>query len=456
MARAVECAPSCKGHHHAPGSALGWVTPAAPSPWPAPAPVPSRALLTAGPPAAPATGGPTCQRARLWELNGSIHCSVIGTCLSTGELRRVMGRFARHDVSHLDDHALHAEAVGLCGQPGLAAKLLGKQLDARHAGVIRRMDRLRGEAAVLDAWHEARLSGDIPGAYWAVLTHPDTGPSGIRRVFGDVHMLSHLVGAANRADIRRLAALEEERLALLAKVERQQAALREAVTSRDATIRRLSDLAATRPPAPPTPGQALPGEEALATCRQLAAGLQERLADQAARGERLEARLAASAEAAARWERRARAAEARCQALGRELVLLEHHEQPEAAHPAALPAERVLYVGRRPGSTDRMGQALAGAGGELLTHDGGRHDNPSLLAGLVGQADRVLFPVDCVSHEAALAVKRLCRRLGKPFSPLRSAGLASFLAAFGDGTHVPTAVTPDEHGDAGHDRHHAR
>jgi septation ring formation regulator EzrA len=52
-------------------------------------------------------------------------------------------------------------------------------------------------------------------------------------------MLSHLVGAANRADIRRLRQLEDENAELDAKVGRQQQQLRDAVVSRDATIREL-------------------------------------------------------------------------------------------------------------------------------------------------------------------------------------------------------------------------
>jgi len=52
-----------------------------------------------------------------------------------------------------------------------------------------------------------------------------------------------------------------------------------------------------------------------------------------------------------------------------------------------------------------------------------------MLPGLVGRADLVVFPVDCVSHDAALGVKRLCRQLDRPFRPLRSTGAASLLAA---------------------------
>jgi hypothetical protein len=40
-----------------------------------------------------------------------------------------------------------------------------------------------------------------------------------------------------------------------------------------------------------------------------------------------------------------------------------------------------------------------------------------------------MFPVDCVSHDAVGAIKRLCRRTSKPFIPLRSSSVTSFAAA---------------------------
>ena len=95
-------------------------------------------------------------------------------------------------------------------------------------------------------WRDARQQGDIPGAYWAALTHPATSDALIREVFGEVHMLSHLVGAANRADIRRLSELEAENAALRDKLARQQDHLRDGIASRDARIRELGALLAGR------------------------------------------------------------------------------------------------------------------------------------------------------------------------------------------------------------------
>ena len=78
---------------------------------------------------------------------------------------------------------------------------------------------------------------------------------------------------------------------------------------------------------------------------------------------------------------------------------------------------------------DRLRALADDRGIALLIHDGGIEDSNSHLPGLVGQSDLALLPIDCVSHSAALMVKRLCRETGKTFLPLRSASLASFLAS---------------------------
>jgi hypothetical protein len=85
------------------------------------------------------------------------------------------------------------------------AKLLHKALDRRHRLSINRFDKAETTEEVRASWKEAVQRGEIPGAYWAALTHPATNDVLLREIFAEVHMLSHLVGDANRADIRRLA-----------------------------------------------------------------------------------------------------------------------------------------------------------------------------------------------------------------------------------------------------------
>src|SRR5215469_8331594 len=171
------------------------------------------------------------RRTKLWEFNTNLHCSIIGTCLSTAELRQLLKKLglAPPDSS---DHDLHGTAVTLAARHDKAAKLLNKALDERHRIAIHQFTKVHTEEEVRSLWCDSVKRGEIPGAYWATLTHPATTRTVICDAFGEVHMLSHLVGAANRADVRRLRQLEEENAELRTWLDRQQAAFREAVVRR--------------------------------------------------------------------------------------------------------------------------------------------------------------------------------------------------------------------------------
>src|SRR5215469_13459553 len=191
------------------------------------------------------------RRTKLWEFNTNLHCSIIGTCLSTAELRQLLKKLglAPPDSS---DHDLHSAAVTLAARHDKATKLLNKALDDRHRIPIHQFAKVHSEDEVRSLWSEFVKRGEIPGAFWAALTHPATTRDLIRDAFGEVHMLSHLVGAANRADIRRLCQLEDESAELRAQLDRQQIAFHEAVVTRDATIQGLrraltQQVAAQRP-----------------------------------------------------------------------------------------------------------------------------------------------------------------------------------------------------------------
>ena len=365
------------------------------------------------------------RRTKIWEFSQNLHCSIIGTCLSTGELRQTLTRLGLAQ-SDWTDHDLHHKAVSLAAKHDQAAKLLHKALDRRHKLPISQFGKARTEADLTALWRDAVKRGDIPGAYWAVLTHPATTQSLVRLVFGEVHMLSHLVGAANRADIRRLCDLEQHNAELEAKLRRQQEALHQAIVTRDASIRDLRQSLRQRltEEAPVAAG------DERAALRALVADLEKRLATESRRHAAVETRLSDARNDLMR-ERAARGAlEAEAASLRSELAAIEATLQPETGElPWRLDGLSFLYVGGRPNQVAHLRALSESRGAELLHHDGGIEHHPDLLAGLTSRADIVLFPVDCVSHDAALMVKRLCRQAGKRFIPLRSAGATSFLAA---------------------------
>jgi hypothetical protein len=373
-------------------------------------------------------------RTKIWELMDTLHCSIVGTCLSTAELRKILGKLglAAPDDS---DHDLHSRGVSLAGQSSPASKLLHKALDDRHALAIRQFARAKGEPEVRALWRDASQRGDIPGPYWALLTHPATSYELLREAFGHVHMLSHLVGAANRADIRRLAELETAKQALEEKVERQQAQLHTAITARDRTIHELQTALSAKiaQSVAAMDDKAAAGEAGTGdTLHRLVSELERRLSAEGRRRATSEERLAAAQQDLARERRDHEAAIAREEALRAELAAAEaslQAEAPDAGLEPSLDGLSLLYVGGRPSQVAHLRALGERLGAAFLHHDGGVEEQSGLLAGLASRADLVLFPVDCVSHEAALTVKRLCRQAGKPYVPLRTAGQGAFLAA---------------------------
>ena len=406
-----------------------------PAPLPFPVPAPAARSRSSELAALPA------RRDRVWDLSPNLHCSVVGTCLTTAELRQLFAKLNDPDARTASDHTLHGRAVRAAGQKDVAGKLLNKLLDKRHEVPVKRFAKARTTAEVRALWREALERGDIPGAYWAVLTHPATDQGLVQEVFGEVHMLSHLVGMSNRADIARLRHLEQELGGRDEKIARQEARLQQLAAEREALARRVEELEHTRRqavaqiPAPQVPDDDDP-----------APVLKRRLADEQARSAVLAERLAAQDQVIARQDDKMLRLKEDVAALGSELASLEAalagpaEDASETADGAPdLQGRRLLYVGGRPKQVEQLRALARRFGGELLSHDGGIEDNVALLPGLVSQSDIAFFPVDCVSHHAAGQVKRLCRETDKPFLPLRSASLASFVAAIGRLDGVPAA-----------------
>jgi hypothetical protein len=393
--------------------------------------VPQSPLAISPLPECGAGAAPKMLRRRIWDLSSHYHCSIVGTCLSTAELRKFLVKLDM--ASAVDsDHDLHGRGVGLASRQDMAGKLLNKLLDERHQVVVKRYALARTEAELRAFWREDIKAGDIPGGYWAVMTHPVATDELVREAFGYVHMLSHLVGAANRADIRRLQKLETENAMLTEKLERQQTQIRDITVSHDATIRQLRGELADRIVGDASGGSISGKNPSLST---VIADLREQVDRETQRRILAEERLVRARKDAAEAMAGARDAERRALALQGELDAVEHSLQTGlatqgdvVAAPMALDGLTVLYVGGRPTQMPHIRQAAAQRGGKLLHHDGGIEDNDLILASMVSRADIIFFPVDCISHGAVGTVKRTCRHAGKRYVPLRSAAVTSFIA----------------------------
>lgn len=369
------------------------------------------------------------QRLKTWDLASMFHCSIVGTCLTTAELRQVLAKVGDIDARGASDHTLHSRGVRAAGQRDIAGKLLNKALDRRHERILKQFSRLSTSSEIRAQWTLAVDEGDISGAYWAVMSHPASDRPLVQDVFGEVHMLSHLVGSSSRLDLARLRKLQLDVEARDEKISRQEGRLQAAAKDHALLQRRVDELEADLLRKQAVAGEPVP---AIADQRQEARLLQ-RLQAAEQRADGYDGRLAALEAKLAEAERRATALADENSALQRELDLIEAAvAMPDlgntgAAHPTE--QQTLLYVGGRKSLFDRLRKLAESRNIDLVLHDGGVEDNLSLLPAMVGRVSWAIFPVDCISHSAADMVKRLCRESEKPYLPLRSASLASFAAA---------------------------
>jgi len=251
-------------------------------------------------------------------------------------------------------------------------------------------------------------------------------------------MLSHQLGAGVRAELAHVGALEQRIGDLESELQRAKQRADSELSARAMRIRHLEQrLASAEDRAREADGlrrqldEHASGRRVSLLERNVAAAEAhvEALLLKAERADALEARMTALKSENQKLAEALKRSHAERDALERYFVdtpACANCEQSTAcAHPD-FAGRRLLCVGGRTNLQAQYRALVERTGGMLMHHDGGREESLSRLPELLGQADAVICPVDCVSHPAYYQLKRHCKQAGKPCVLLRSSGLASF------------------------------
>jgi hypothetical protein len=320
---------------------------------------------------------------------------------------------------------VHGFMVARASERGPIAREITRTLDDRHAAILRKVGAERDQARLAALWDDLCGRGLIAGAYWAIMSHSHVAEPLKMHAFGEVHMLSHFMGGCNRHNVKELW-LAQRRLDQLADtIARARRQSQETIAARDIRISELEhelskarhQLATTRGgrstrPAAPV---ARPHERGAERGGRRLAAARARLVALEAENQRLQALLGVLVETAP----------------PRPTMAPEPDPTGTVAEEGApqLEGRCILYVGGRCQMLPHLRARAASWNASLLHHDGGQEESLHSLGRLVDRADVVLCPIDCVSHQACLKVKGLCRRRAKPFVPLRSSSATCFTRA---------------------------
>ncbi len=375
-------------------------------------------------------------RKRSWEVRPSLHCSILGTCLSVRELHAVARKGKVRFPANATDYEIHGCFVEIVETQNAVSKLVDKALEKKYRGVAAKFRRCPDEKAFERCWEEAWKNNDVPGAYWAVLTHPLLTDELFRRAFGEVHML----GASRSTDIYKLQKLDSQCATLAGKLALVKTVFRKRLKCRDEVITEiqlrlsvLKDVERRLALAHETIFR-LRRDSGAADLEKQISELREKLRITTARVECAEAELVEAGKFIKQEMTITGEAMERIRELSEENAALEQELRSALTCRAEEPCEvaiendgtklcgrKIMYVGGR-SNLVRYYRALVERRGGVF---GGIESYKGLLRKAVNSADAVICPVDCVSHGACLTIKKTCKQMAKPFIPLRSAGLSS-------------------------------
>ncbi len=364
-----------------------------------------------------ATARPKGRRIRLSEM-GHWCCSVIGTCLTHEDLLVVARKWNVNIEPDARAFDVHGFFVRKAGEQGDISRAIEKMLDGRYGGLVRRVSNITEEDRLVEFWNTAVNDGFVAGAYWAIISHRHVPDDLRNRIFGEVHMMSHLLGGTARKIVGAAAELQARVDQMERRQERWSSQMRDALDERDGRIAQLQDE--------------------LGRSRTL---LQKRAASAEAPDTGKLSKLNA------KQERALIAARTRARQLANELEQVKHRltelrkSRPARAMQSSIATfdpvvglcgKAVLYLGGKQASVPQITRAAEAARVSLLHHDGGLEQSAHLIDDLISRCDAVICPVDCINHQACLKAKKLCKKMQKPFMPVTSRGTTTFQRALAE------------------------
>lgn len=404
---------------------------------------------------------PVRQRKRIWEIEDSFKCPLIGTCLGRVELRRLSRERVFEIEPGLDDYQLHSRFIRISAQENMQSRALHKYLEKKYRQRTKKYLQVATDREIRSLWEEDLSEGRVDSAWWAILTHPLVSEELVNQLYGQLHMLGHEYTngyhkeRVRRGNLRNKVAMLEEILGSERQYHRQEqrrlkeemeVLRKEVVKHRILAVEnralldekaelgdRIQELTAARE---------LAGErQRIAELQQDNNGLRGRCDEQTDELESVRRQLEqVKQQVVAMEEDQARMARQRTDQM-REIASLENMllQRLSEEDPCAVCADHntvqcpglslcgktVLYVGGLHKMVPHYRQLVEHLGGRFMHHDGGKEASRNLLPKMLVTADAVFCPIDCVSHDACKQVKKMCKRYRKPFVLMRSSGLSS-------------------------------
>ncbi len=396
-------------------------------------------------------------RKKIWQIPSGYHCSIIGICLSRGDLRQLSRKNSFEIRSSMSDYVMHNMLSSLVKIKSQQSRVLHKILDRKYRVSIKKYLGLNSPENLLEQWEHDFQTGEVSGPYWAVMTHPLTNSAVINRIYGDCHMQSFDCFSRQKAENRLVENYRKANKRLQDQVESGKSAnfvLREQqqinskqVEEISAELKDIKQLNKGLMHRIPELQKTEELREQLDKAQQHIAALKCEAEQVLTQKLQLEHTISSLGNIVQRQEMKIESDALLIAQQADEIAILEDMAASTCLEESVcnncvdgcscplnhqLSGKRVLYVGGHHKMVAHYKQVVEHHGAEFLYHDGGRESSKHILPKLLSGADAVFCPVDCISHDACKCVKKICKRESKPFVMMRSSGVSSLVKSLNE------------------------
>ena len=411
----------------------------------------------------------TLPKRKIWEIESSFKCALIGTCLKRIELRKLSQEKIYQTPPRLDDYQLHAHFIKISDCHDAAGKALHKYLEKKYRADVKKYSKSEDETEISALWDQDLAEGKLDSAWWSLLTHPYVSANLLGKCYGQLHMLGHDGTSSLFRNKIKIQSLKEktdmltevigserqqfrkERKQLLGEISKLQQELAKSRLENRRHQLQEEEISGLQHQIEvlKTKHRSAEDHRLINDLRQENNNLFGKIDDlteklDSLRNEFIQEHQQLQQLQQIRKKMELRELEQSSEIDALEALLFRHID--ESLSPCASCADKdtsncpglnlcgktVLYVGGLHKMVPHYRQLVEQSGGRFLHHDGGREASRNLLPKLMNTADAVLCPIDCVSHDACNCVKKMCKRYQKPFVPMRSSGLSSLARSLGE------------------------
>jgi hypothetical protein len=373
-------------------------------------------------------------RLKPWDIDDSLKCPVIGTCLDIAEQKQILKKEGI-SIKNKSDFEVHEIIVGSSESDSRLSRRIDSWLNRKFKKEITAFSELE-EDEFIQLWKSRLKAGEIEGILWVAATKPDISSKAMRVIFGDIHMEMHLNARRNREKRQKLDYQQEKnhilhrRFTEATKTKRFLSKENERLRERISSLCQTSAFLEKEKRVLERELSKLRGESIVASMRaenrelradakrlsQETRNYEKQLKAIANQNNKLSSKLDIQREMNGHLRKELERINTQTSALNR----------PDEMYSSLdLRQKRFLIVGGIGKMEALYRQLIEENGGIFEYHDGYMKGGTKGLENQLRRADLVLCLLNHNSHAASVAVKKFGKKYSKPFRMLANSGLST-------------------------------